>query len=109
MKDNISIGSDVMNWYCCMVELKVCQETVLNGSRIGCWGNDEFCHHFKLMKDIHSAQFNEYVKQHIYSARRVHYVKTTMVADMFQPFVETLYDSWKKANEYRESRPDLYD
>lgn len=106
MKSNLSFNADVLNWYCCMVQLKVCLKHTLSASETGIYSDSAFCSHLLILKDIHASLFCERMRK---LARNRTYVKTTACADEFEPFIQERYKAWQKEQEYRESNSYLYD
>lgn len=106
MKDNLSFNADVLNWYCTNVELKVFYEQEFVQDRQGLMADNEFCHHLKIMKDIHASLFCEFMRKR---ARGKTYVKTRACADAFEQFIQERYNAWKREQDYKESNSYLYD
>lgn len=106
MKSNLLFNADVLNWYCAMIELKVCLEHTLKEVKTGVYADEEFCSHLRVMKDIHASLFCEHMRK---LARNRSSVKTTACADAFEPFIQERYRAWQKEQEYRESNSYLYD
>ena len=106
MKSNLSFNADVLNWYCCMVDVKVCLHHTLRESETGIYSDSAFCSHLQILKDFHASLFCARMRK---LARNRTYVKTTACADEFEPFIQERYKAWQKEQEYRESNSYLYD
>lgn len=104
MKDNL-YREDVRElylWNCGM--LKVLDK--LNDQVIEFLGNDEdFNKWFLMMYDVFTDQFVQYV----FSKTTYRTEKRTVVAQRLKEFIEIKRADKTREEEYRESRPDLYD
>ena len=108
MADNVRIGADAMNHYITLIGLKLCLETLREGSseQDPMFEDLEFNSHLRVMTSIHATHYNEKLKR---IAGRRTWVKKSEASKAFDEFIRELRKEYDRANEYRESRPDLFD
>lgn len=108
MADNVRIGADAMNHYTTLIGLKLCLEILREGSseQDPMFQDPEFNSHLRVMADIHSSLYNEKLRR---IAGRRTWVKKSEASKAFDEFIQERRKEYDRAQEYQESRPDLYD